>query len=126
VWSPDSGSPLVFPGDPNTHSALFTSIAMSRDGKFIAAGDGLDDHGTVGPNYPPIPAGSTDSIGSVYVFERKPSGWTLRRLMKPSVVSSTNFGITVGLGANGRSAATGMNGDPGDFSSTATGAAWLY
>jgi hypothetical protein len=136
VWSPDSGSPLDFQTNSTITSPLFTSIAMSRDGKFIAAGDGEDDRGTVGPNYPPIPQEGIDSRGSVYVFERKPSGWTLRRLMKPSVVSSSTFGATVGIGANGRnlivgavddrSAATGINGDPGNFSPTATGAAWLY
>jgi hypothetical protein len=135
VWSPDSGSPLDFSfgslSQPN-----YTSIAMSRDGRFIAAGEGQDAHGTIGPNYPPIPTSETGSRGSVYVFERKPSGWKLRRLMKPSVVTNSNFGITVALGADGRnmivgavddqSRATGINGDPADFTTGATGAAWLY
>jgi hypothetical protein len=136
VWSPDSGSPLNIGGDPSVITHLYTSISMSRDGKFIAAGDGEDARGTVGPNYPPIPANETGSRGSVYVFERKSSGWTLRRLMKPSVATSTSFGLAVALGADGKnmivgavddaSAATRINGNPADASAPSTGAAWLY
>lgn len=109
---------------------------MSRDGKFIAAGDSEDGHGTIGPNYPPIPDDASGARGSVYVFERKPSGWKLRRLMKPSVATSTSFGLAVAISATGRnlvvgsvfdsSAATGINEDPTDTSAPGTGAAWLY
>jgi len=137
VWSPDSGSPLNFDTNLTHSSPLFTSIAMSRDGKFIAAGDAEDDHGTVGPQYPPIPSAGTEALGSVYVWERKSVGWRLRRVMKPSVAGNTNYGNTVGISGNGfnlivgavddLSGATGMHGDPADTSTPQNrGAAWLY
>ena len=137
VWSPDSGSPLDFDTNLTHFSPLYTSIAMSRDGKFIAAGDAEDDHGTVGPQYPPIPSASTEALGSVYVWERKSAGWRLRRVMKPSVAGNTTFGNTVGISGNGHnlivgavddlSGATRMHGDPADTSEPQNqGAAWLY
>jgi hypothetical protein len=137
VWSPDNGSPLDFSNDSTTTSPLLTSIAMSRDGRFIAAGDAQDEHGTVGPNYPPIPDDENGSLGAVHVFERKSAGWKLRRLMKPSVISRSSFGISVGISGNGHnlivgavddlSGATGMHGDPADTSTPQNqGAAWLY
>ena len=138
VWSPDSGSPLDFETNINKDSPLYTSIAMSRDGKYIAAGDADDDHGTVGPQYPPIPNAGTEALGSVYVWERKSAGWRLRRVMKPSVAAGrTTFGNAVGISGNGHnlivgavddlSGATGIHGDPADTSEPHNqGAAWLY
>jgi hypothetical protein len=138
VWSPDSGSPLDLHNDSDTVSPVNTGIAMSRDGKIIAAGDAEDGHGTIGPNYPPISEDASGSPGSVYVFERKPSGWKLRRVMKPSVAAAySRFGYTVAIGSGGRnmivgavgdqSGATGINGDPADTSAPPNwGAAWLY
>ena len=136
VWVADPGSPIDTGGAPlSTHP--YTSVAVSRDGKFIALGDGADRRGTAGPNYPPISAVEGESRGSVYVFERKTAGWQLRRLMKPSVVSWSHFGGAVALSGNGlnmivgavddRSGATRMNGDPADISLPLNqGAAWLY
>jgi len=136
VWSPDSGSPLDFNNDSNVSSPVNTSIAVSRDGKIIAAGDAEDADGMPGPNYPPIPQDQSGAPGGVYVFERKPSGWTLRRLMKPSVAARTGFGYSVAIGGDGKnmilgattdmSTATGINGDPAQSSETSIGAAWLY
>jgi hypothetical protein len=137
VWSPDIDSPLNTGGDQAVNTHLFTDIAMSRDGKFIAVGDGEDRRGTVGPNYPPIAEDASGSAGSVYVFERKTVGWRLRRLMKPSVADNSSFGLTLALSANGhnmivgavdeQSGATGMHGDPADTSTPQNrGAAWLY
>ena len=136
VWSPDSGSPLDFNNDSNVSSPVSTSIAVSRDGKIIAAGDAEDMDGVPGPNYPPIPQDDSGASGGVYVFERKPSGWTLRRLMKPSVAVRTDFGYSVAIGGDGKnmilgassdkSPATGINGDPTQSSETSIGAAWLY
>ena len=138
VWAPDSGSPLDFNIDTDIVSPVNTSIAMSRDGKIIAAGDTDDQHGMRGVNYPPIPNDESGSFGSVYVWERKPSGWKLRRLMKPSFAteSHSGYGHNVALGANGKnlivgeawnsSGALGLNGDPSDTSAPNTGAVWLY
>ena len=101
MWSPDIGSPLEVNNDWQYVPPQSTSIALSRDGKFIAVGDADDGHGTIGPNYPPIPEDASGARGSVYVFERKPSGWKLRRLMKPSVAPPTNWAIAVAIGAAG-------------------------
>jgi hypothetical protein len=137
VWSPDSGSPIDFNNDSTVSSHGSTSIAMSRDGKIIAAGNAEEDtRGTPGPNYPPIPNDGNGTEGNVFVFERKPSGWKLRRLMKPSVDARTEFGACVALGADGKnmilgafedkSPATGIGGDPTQSLESSTGAAWLY
>ena len=136
VWSPDSGSPLDFNIVTDTLDPRETSISMSRDGKFIAAGDGEDVRGAPGVNYPPVPPEGNASPGTVYVWERKPSGWKLRRYLKPIVESRWSYGTTVAIGNNGKnlivgaysddSAATGINGDPSETLPTSNGAAWLY
>jgi len=89
-------------------------------------------------NYPPISNDESGSFGSVYVWERKPSGWKLRRLMKPSVAPEghSGYGNNVALDANGKnlivgeawnsSGALGINGDPSDTSAPNTGAVWSY
>jgi hypothetical protein len=136
VWNPDIGGPIDINSGPIFVPPGRTSIALSRDGRFVAAGSTELGQGTIGPNYPPIPDDASGARGSVHVFERKPSGWQLRRLMKPSVATSTSFGIAVAISATGHnlivgsvfdsSAATGINGDPTDTSAPGTGAAWLY
>jgi hypothetical protein len=69
------------------------------------------------------------------VWERKPSGWNLRRYLKPAVDSRWSYGTTVAVGNNGKnlivgafsdeSGATGINGDPSE-AQPISGAAWLY
>jgi len=136
VWSPDSGSPLHFNIVPDSLDPRSMSLAMSRDGKIIAAGDGEDARGAPGVNYPPVPPEGNASPGTVYVWERKPSGWKLRRYLKPTVEPHWSYGTTVAIGNNGKnlivgaswdaSAATGINGDPSETLPTYPGAAWLY
>jgi hypothetical protein len=135
VWSPDSGSPLNFNIVPDALDPRSMSIAMSRDGKIIAAGDGEDVRGVPGVNYPPVPPEGTAEPGTVFVWERKPSGWNLRRYLKPAVDSRWSYGTTVAVGNNGKnlivgafsdeSGATGINGDPSE-AQPISGAAWLY
>ena len=136
VWSPDSGSPLNFNIVADVLDPRSTSIAMSRDGKIIAAGDGEDVRGAPGVNYPPVPSKGNAAPGTVYVWERKPSGWTMRRYLKPTVNPNYSYGTDVAVGNNGKnlivgaswdeSGATGINGDPSEAPSSLNGAAWLY
>ena len=55
---------------------------FSADGKLLAITD-VNDHGVgTGSLSPPLTAG-TKATGAVYVFERRTSGWALRRVVKP-------------------------------------------
>jgi hypothetical protein len=136
VWSPDRGSPLNFNIVTDSLDPRSTSIAMSRDGKIIAAGDGEDVRGVPGVNYPPVPPEGSAAPGTVYVWERKPSGWKLRRYLKPTGDSHYSYGTAVAVGNNGKnlivgafsdeSGATGINGDPSEAPPSINGAAWLY
>jgi hypothetical protein len=112
-------------------------ISLSRDGKILALGVGSEYTLGRGPIYPPYVEGNqTRPTGSVAIFERKPSGWRLRRFVKPDSVNNGMFGHSVALGGNGRvlivgapkdpSAAAGIDGDREDASSRDRGAVWVY
>jgi hypothetical protein len=88
-----------------------------------------------------LPAALTGELadtrsGGVTVFERKSSGWVLRRWIKPGSTHEQWFGFAVALGDNGRilavgapydpSAATGIDGDREDDSMPERGAVWIY
>jgi hypothetical protein len=117
--------------------SLLNSVSLSRDGK-LAAIASSDNSPLSGPIYAPLTNGAVSSM-SVSVFERRSSGWVLRRTLKPAVHILNNnirYGDNIALGDNGRvlavgsptdsSAATGIDGDPMDTSSPNRGAAWLY
>jgi hypothetical protein len=111
------------------------SVAISRDGKIAALGNPWDSLAGIGPIFPPYASAPTQS-GAVTVFERKTSGWTLRRWVKPGSTHDQWFGHAVALGNNGKilavgapfdpSAATGIDGDRDDASRPERGAVWLY
>jgi len=111
------------------------SVAISGDGKIAALGNSWDFTAGLGPIFPPYQTAETRS-GGVTVFERKGSGWVLRRWIKPGSTNDQWFGYTVALGDNGRfmavgapfdaSAATGIDGDRNDVSMPERGAVWLY
>jgi hypothetical protein len=110
-------------------------VALSRDGKIAVIGDPGDYTTGVGPVFPPYVPGSNPS-GAALVYERRPSGWLLRRLIKPGSTHDQHFGHVVALGDNGRilvvgapldpSAATRIDGDRNDDSMPKRGAVWLY
>jgi len=112
-------------------------IALSRDGKIAAMGDAFEGSLGEGPVYPPYEYGDPNqTTGGVIIWQRKPSGWVLRRLVKPGSTHHGFTGHSVALGDNGRllivgapldpSAATGIDGDRDDDSVRERGAVWVY
>ncbi len=115
-------------------------IAMSHDGRFIAvsaARDGASGHGAI---YPPYLRG-VGGLGAVYIYERKPTGWRLRQLIKPNEGGASwddrsALGLPLSFGRNAKDLAVGGAGlsgaanvvggplpdDPRDL----RGAIWLY
>jgi len=112
------------------------SVAISADGRFIAVGSPGDQNAGSGVVRGPLTRNS-DYSGAVFVFERKPTAWSLRNMIKPNVPSKyLGFGENVSFGDNGKilavgspyddSAARGIDGDQTDTSAPDSGAAWLY
>jgi hypothetical protein len=113
-------------------------IAISRDGKIAAYGIEDQSNSGLGPVYPPYqyPEDGSGPNGGVVVYERKSSGWVVRRLVKPGSTHRAWAGHSVALGDNGRimfvgapldpSAATGIDGDRDDVSALQRGAVWIY
>jgi len=84
----------------------------------------------------PVTSGDVQS-GAVFVFERKPTSWELRSLIKPNVAyEGTRFGAQVAFGDNQRilavgatgdaSAARDIDGNQADTTAPDSGALWLY
>jgi hypothetical protein len=112
-------------------------IALSRDGKIAALGNAGEYTPGLGPLFPPYGFGDeNEPSGGVIIYERKASGWNMRRIVKPGSLHVGSAGHAVALGSNGRllivgapddpSAATGINGDPHDASAPSRGAVWVY
>jgi hypothetical protein len=119
-------------------------MAISRDGKIVAAGHHAHTLDGVGPVFPPYRFVDPNSgSGVVEVYHRtEDDGWTLLRAVKPGSRWVQSFGHAVALGDNGHvlavgapvdpSSATGINGDPdappppdlGPFRQR--GAVWVY
>ena len=120
------------------HSASFgESIAVSDDGRFIAAGDIFNSAAGTGALRTPVTTGVPTPNGAVMVFERKTSSWQVRTMLKPNVQEQYGlFGNTVAFGDGNRSLAVGhlensssardIDGDPTDLSAPGSGAVWLY
>jgi hypothetical protein len=112
-------------------------IALSRDGKIAALGYSSEFTLGVGPHFGPIELGDgSPGNGGVVILQRKESGWSVRRLVKPGSTHSALFGHQVALGDNGKllivgapldpSNATGLDGDRNDDSAPERGAVWVY
>jgi hypothetical protein len=133
-WTLD-GALRNFPGEM---LSSVRHVAISADGKIVALGNPLDYKVGLGPVYPPYQTGDDEFGGSggVTIFQRKASGWELRRLVKPGSHNPARAGWSIALGANGKvlavgapydpSAATGIDGDRDDASAPNRGAVWLY
>jgi len=109
--------------------------AMSGDGKFVAIGEPENTLVGRGPLFDPVQ--SSDPSGTVAVYERRASGWRLRRYVKADTNNALHsFGWDVALNKDGHllavgspydnSKATGVDGDREDASAIRRGAVWLY
>jgi len=109
--------------------------AISGDGKFIAIGSTDDTIAGRGPVFPPYQVGSES--GTVAIYERRASGWALRRYVKADTANYLHsFGMDVFLDQHGRvlavgspydaSSATNIDGDREDASSPGRGAVWIF
>ncbi|HEV7606341.1 MAG TPA: hypothetical protein VGO61_03350 [Steroidobacteraceae bacterium] len=128
-WVKD-GTLSPFPSpDGVTHSA------MSGDGKIVAVGWNDDTLVGRGPLFDPDRG--TEQSGTVAIYERRASGWTLRRFVKADTDNVLHsFGWEVALNQNGHvlavgspydaSKAIGIDGDREDDSLPGRGAVWLY
>jgi hypothetical protein len=110
-------------------------IGISGDGKIVAIGSTDDTLAGRGPLFAPYENG--DPSGSVAVYERRTSGWRLRRFLKAGANNVLHsFGWEVSLDQYGRvlavgspydaSKTAGIDGDREDTSVPDRGAVWLY
>jgi hypothetical protein len=111
-------------------------VAMSRDGKIVAVSSTDDTLVGRGPLFPPYQT-SSDASGTVAIYERRASGWVLRRYVKAGANHYMHsFGWRVALDDSGKvlavgspydpSTATDIDGDREDASGTSVGAVWLF
>lgn len=116
---------------------FYTAIALSADGKIAAVTDPPDYRAGRGPLFPPYSQSEGGSDGAVVIYERRASGWRMRRIVKDDSAEETvHFGDKLALAENGRtlavaapydgSATTGIDGARDDESSRLRGAVWLY
>jgi len=123
-------------GTLNAFPGQISHAAISGDGNIVAIGSTDDTLAGRGPVFPPYQQGS-DRTGTVAVYERRVSGWRLRRFVKADTGNALHsFGWEVALDRNGHvlavgspydaSKATGIDGDREDASIPDRGAVWLY
>jgi hypothetical protein len=136
-WKPDPAFTFVGGRATKPPSNYYGGpTTISADGRFIAVGSYSDENAGSGVVRGPLTRDSSYS-GAVFVFERKPTAWSLRNMIKPNVPSYQGaFGYGVSFGDNGKilavgaygenSGARGIDGDQADTSSPDSGAAWLY
>jgi hypothetical protein len=121
--------------NPFTSPNGMNHSAMSGDGKIVAIGWTDDTHTGRGPSFDQRQG--FDPSGTVAVYDRRASGWALRRFIKADTNNVFHsFGWEVALNQNGHvlavgspydtSKATGIGGDREDASVSGRGAVWLY
>jgi trimeric autotransporter adhesin len=125
----------LFSGLEGNHNSQHRRVALSRDGRIAVIGHAHETSRGVGPTWPPYEVTSPPSGGAI-VYERKASGWVMRRLVKPGNTHEGWTGHAVALGDYGRvlalgapadpSGATGIDGDRDNTSAPDRGAVWLY
>ena len=122
----------------NTNSSDWfgESISLSRDGHTLAVGASGEDSNATGINGDQNNSYAGNS-GAVYLFVRNGDSWSQQAFIKASntgaqdqfgsAVSLSDDGNTLAVGAPGEdSSATGINGNQGDDSTSASGAAYVF
>jgi hypothetical protein len=116
-------------------SGDISHLAMSGDGNFIAVGYESDNIDGLGPVFGPFLY--TEETGSVAFYQRRATGWALRRVVKAGTDNVLHsFGGEVALDRSGKvlavgsrydpSNATGIDGNRENQSAPGRGAIWLY
>lgn len=118
AWDASSQPPAPFDKGYGSH------IQFSDDGKLLAVSDPTDHAQGTGSLAPPLTRG-TEPTGAVYVWERRTSGWVLRRVVKPgrqgAGYAGDEFGASFGLGDNGRTLVVGH-----PHANNSAGIVWMY
>jgi hypothetical protein len=126
--------------NPNGDFAFGGLPRISGDGKIIAIAHSEDTLLGRGPLFPPYAysPSSSDGNGTVAIYDLRPTGWRLRRYVKPDTDNRfRGFAWDVALNDNGHvmavgspyddSTTTGINGERNDGPVNGnSGAIWLY
>lgn len=134
-------APLVFAtmtaADPSYGGQRYGGrVALSKDGRTLAVASPGETSGAPGVNGDMFDH-TTLNEGSVYVYVRSGTGWRQQAFIKTSVARRfQSFGLTMALsddgdtlavGAPGEdSNATGINGNPADWSTRSAGAVLVF
>lgn len=138
----DSASAIGYVKASNPHwdDYFGASVALSRDGSTMVVGAyGVEAHAAevISSVDDQITISATNNSGAVYVFERVGNLWQQQAYIKPVTdneslmfgysVSISDDGDTIAIGARGDdSNATGIDGDPDNGLSGASGAVFVY
>jgi hypothetical protein len=97
---------------------------FSADGKLLALAYPGDSGAGVGALAPPLAPG-TKATGAVNIYEKRTSGWNLRRVVKPGRAGAGyetgTFGRSIAFGDKGRTLVVGQ-----PAANNNAGVAWLY
>lgn len=108
----------------DTRSAFGAKVELSSDAQVLAVVDFTDTGAGSGPLKPPLAAG-TVTTGAVYIYDRRGTGWALRRVVKPNnpaaAGTTSEFAASMALGDKGRLMLVGEPSDQGK-----SGAFWMY
>lgn len=89
------------------------AVALSADGRTLAAGASFEDGGSAGVDGDPS-NDAVPGVGAVYVFTNDGSSWLQQAYLKPAEIDGygyDNFGISLSLSSDGNTLAVGAAGD---------------
>ncbi len=131
------GMPTTYLKASNIGSDRFgESVALSRDGRTMAAGARFEDSGSVGPHGDQDNDTASNS-GAVYLFTRGAEGWTRNAYIKASNTGAgdtfgssmalSDDGVTLAVGApNESSNSTGVSGAQDNNDAISSGAVYIF
>jgi hypothetical protein len=116
---------------PDEWDFFGTSVAVNVDGSVVAVGASDEDGGTSLPS-----DNSLEASGAVFVFQRSGASFGSPAYIKPTVrndfasfgraVALSADGVTLAVGSNDDSNATGINGNASNTGATNSGAAYVF
>ena len=111
-----------FPQAADTRSSFGFRIELSSDAQVLAVGDFGDTGTGSGSLKPPLGPGTVPT-GAAYIYDRRGTGWGLRRVLKPNdpAPAGTDFAVSMAFGNKGRTLLVGEPGSEGN-----SGTFWMY